>query len=278
MRTMGRSGHDEKAAATSKLLPVKLPANEGLTLTLFSDSDLKNAVSTEVVRDINRTFGLGRMAGTLQDNLFSARWRGFLTAPEAGRYRLITSFAGAARVYLDGKLLIDQWNPPTIAEQVLVEFDDKPKEIVVEYRNTGTYCYFTLHWEKVDGFGERIIPASAFSRTAEAAKAANHTPRQNDTGAKSSPSASPAVTPASRPAEPATAAAQPAADAVVYLITNTTARPSPSLCTVQGVPRRWRRANATVSATPSRHICCSTASGSRFPPPACTRFATARTA
>jgi beta-glucosidase len=41
---------------------------------------------------------------------YSTRWTGRLTAPVTGHYRLIFTVDDGVRLFLDGKLLIDQWN------------------------------------------------------------------------------------------------------------------------------------------------------------------------
>ena len=54
-------------------------------------------------------FGGGRLPDGVGTGDFSARWTGFLKPVESNSYNLSINGAGAVRVWIDGKLVIDDW-------------------------------------------------------------------------------------------------------------------------------------------------------------------------
>jgi len=103
----------------------------GLTGTYFRNKDLSGtAVVTRVESQVN--FGFGRRLppelgfaefGTAGE--YSARWAGMLVPAESARYELGVEGAGGVRLWLDEKLLLDDWmqkpGPTTRTTEVKLE-------------------------------------------------------------------------------------------------------------------------------------------------------------
>ncbi len=92
---------------------VPVPASAlmaGLKAEYFNNQELRGPAST-VRTDPQINFNWGRYNPTpeLTGNNFSVRWTGKLKAPESGRYRLGFTADDGARLYLDGKLLVEDW-------------------------------------------------------------------------------------------------------------------------------------------------------------------------
>jgi len=103
--------------------PVTIPASAyhtedgkpGLTAVYFSSKDLSGspaATRAEAQLGFGGP-GFGGGGGRLPDGVgtgdFSARWTGFLKSDETDNYSLAISGAGGVRVWLEGKLAIDDW-------------------------------------------------------------------------------------------------------------------------------------------------------------------------
>jgi beta-glucosidase len=79
-----------------------------------------------------------------RDLALSARWTGYFAAREAGNYQLFVSSTGEDggyyRVYVDGKLLLDNW---TDAKELLgvatVSLDENPHKVVLERHGESTW-------------------------------------------------------------------------------------------------------------------------------------------
>jgi beta-glucosidase len=100
----------------------------GLKAEYFNNQELRGPAAT-VRTDASINFNWGRYNPTpeLTGNNFSARWTGKLKAPETGNYRIGFTADDGARLYLDGKLLVDAWaaNPnkgdKTVTTEVALE-------------------------------------------------------------------------------------------------------------------------------------------------------------
>jgi beta-glucosidase len=92
----------------------------GLTAVYFANKDLSGApVASRTEPQLGNVpgFGFGPGGGAAARPLlaevgtgeFSARWTGSITPPESARYRLSINAAGGVRLWLDGKILMDDW-------------------------------------------------------------------------------------------------------------------------------------------------------------------------
>ena len=155
--------------------PVEEPAPgpNGLRAELFSDMELRHCVKVRVDREVN--FRLDGPPGPdpLQRNEhYSLRWSGWLKPPRAGRYTLALDSDDGSRLWLDGKLLIDNWclGPPV--HRVAVELSDQPHALRIEYYQELARAHVFFHWAQEGGFPERPVPASALFHDRAAAEKA----------------------------------------------------------------------------------------------------------
>jgi beta-glucosidase len=78
---------------------------------------------------------LASPAPELPDDHFTVRWSGKLTPPKSGLYALALRSDDGSRLYLDGKLLIDNWgdHPPTLKTAQLALVGGKVYDIRIDY-------------------------------------------------------------------------------------------------------------------------------------------------
>ncbi len=126
---------------------------EGLTGEYYDNPNLEGA---PVVRGISKAIDCkwGKaMFGIPSDpkmptNRLSVRWTGKLVAPVTGPMKLGVNADDGVRVWLDGKLIIDQWKPgihnllADVSLQKGREYDLK-----VEYNDVGGDAYAQLVWQ-----------------------------------------------------------------------------------------------------------------------------------
>jgi serine/threonine protein kinase len=105
---------------------------------------------------------------------FSARWEGWLKAPAPGDYLLFVVSDDGVRVSLDGKRVIDGWQPQiATAYTAHVKLTDQPGRMVVEYFQAGSTALVTLRWSLLkSGRFPQPISRDSFFLTKEAALAA----------------------------------------------------------------------------------------------------------
>ncbi len=97
----------------------------GLKAEYFNNQELRGpAVKTRIDARIDFDWGRYHPTPELTGNSFSVRWTGKLTPPESGTYKLGFTADDGARLYLDGKLLVEAWasNPnKTVTKEIALE-------------------------------------------------------------------------------------------------------------------------------------------------------------
>jgi len=87
---------------------------QGLKGEFFDGAHLQGEVQCVKVDDkIDFSWGWAAPCDKVTKNDYSARWTGKLIAPKTGKYKVGVSVSeGGVRLYLDGKLSIDEWGNP----------------------------------------------------------------------------------------------------------------------------------------------------------------------
>lgn len=134
-----------------------LPPSPGLRAEYWS-SYLDLALE-RVEPTLNTTWGAGGPSDAVGVDRFSARWTGMLNPPETGQYNLITDSDDGVRVWLDGVLIIDDWNGHFVTRNTAVVSltADQPVELRVDYFEIDIDASMRLSWSK-DTIAEEVIP------------------------------------------------------------------------------------------------------------------------
>lgn len=90
---------------------------------------------------------------------FSARWTGKVRTKGAGDYTFTTRSDDGVRLWVDGKLLVDNWtgHGPTDDKDTLKLAADTSYDLKLEYFQGGGGCTLSLSWEG-PGLDKQIIP------------------------------------------------------------------------------------------------------------------------
>jgi hypothetical protein len=100
------------------------------------------------------------------------RWHGWLKAPEAGAYRLELRARDGARLWIDGKLLIDHWKDGELTLHADATFTDRPSRIRLDYYQGAGGGMCKLRWVRADKAATQRpdpIPPDAFFTERQAA-------------------------------------------------------------------------------------------------------------
>lgn len=133
----------------------------GLRGEYFSGRDLNRLVHTRIDPAIDFDFSGQAPAPGVPTSEFSVRWRGYVEVPVSGDWWFHTSTDDGARLFVDGKKVIDQWVVQGETEhnaKVTLEVGRKVP-IVFEYFQGGGAAAARLRWSG-PGQPRAIIPPS----------------------------------------------------------------------------------------------------------------------
>ena len=131
----------------------------GLKAEYFNNRDLSGPAAA-IRTDARIDFNWGRYKPTpeLSENNFSVRWTGKLRVPESGSYTFGFTADDGARLYVDGKLLIDAWagNPRrTVTAEITLEAG-RSYDLRMDYFQTNREAVAKLVWS-FPKLAERMI-------------------------------------------------------------------------------------------------------------------------
>jgi beta-glucosidase len=137
----------------------------GLIAEYFTNENLSGPPAlTRVDKDIQFDWNKVSPDPRIPRTNFSARWSGKLTAPVSGSVCLTVTVDDGCRVYLDGKLLINQWIFSPMAQTALVNLVSGQRyDLRMEYRQLGGDAYCRLGWilpGKSNSFADAVRAAS----------------------------------------------------------------------------------------------------------------------
>jgi autotransporter-associated beta strand protein len=85
-------------------------AGTGIQGTYFDNMDFTSQKVSRVDSRINFDWGTSYPTNTMGVDTFSVQWSGSLLIPETGNYMFSTLNSDGVRLYVDGQLVIDDWN------------------------------------------------------------------------------------------------------------------------------------------------------------------------
>lgn len=105
--------------------------------------------------------GAEDFGGTGLEDRFYVRWSGRLRVPEGGRYVIYLASDDGSRLYLDGRLLIDNGGVhPFLEAAETIELDEGVYDLKVEYFDNDGIAACELSWQG-PGFVRTVIPPGA---------------------------------------------------------------------------------------------------------------------
>ncbi len=153
-------------------VPVPPSALRGLKAEFFANRRLEGApVLTRDEAAVNFDWGMNGPAPNVPADDFSARWTGKLVPPVSGQYRLGATADDGLRVYLDGKLIAEDWTehaPTTRTGEVTLEAG-RSYDLKFEYFEGRIGAVAKLVWQPP----ARQTTGSPYAEALDAAKQAD---------------------------------------------------------------------------------------------------------
>ncbi|MFO0729686.1 MAG: putative baseplate assembly protein [Nitrospiraceae bacterium] len=143
--------------------PPRSALGTGLYGEYFNTIDFKDRKATRTDTTINFDFGAGSpIAGVGSDN-FSIRWTGWVQPKASGPYSFHALSDDGVRLWVDGKLIIDQWHDQGATENTSMSAvtmtAGRKYDIKLEYYEHTGLAVIKLSWS-APGLAKEIIPSN----------------------------------------------------------------------------------------------------------------------
>jgi hypothetical protein len=151
-----------EAADTAEVPDFAQTPSGGLSAMLYRGQAFDESRLARVDPRIDLLWGQRSPHPNLPEDEFSIRWRGALRVDDAGKYRLILVTDDGAKVWLDDKLIFNEWRgqlPTRFEYEAELSKDEYP--LVVEYFEVNAGALVSLRWVRPGQSEEEVIPASS---------------------------------------------------------------------------------------------------------------------
>jgi hypothetical protein len=120
---------------------------------------LRALARTGRVDRVDFRFGPRPPVSRFSSQIYGIRFSGFLQADRAGDYEISTLSDEGVRVWVDGKVVIDNWIPHTVQRDAgVVRLPAGPVPIRIEYFQLAGDAILRLYWRDLAGPMNEIIP------------------------------------------------------------------------------------------------------------------------
>jgi beta-glucosidase len=148
------AGEEGVPVPASALTPPGATKGEtGLRGEYFNNAEFRGRpVLARIDEQIDFDVGSGTMSQNLNNNDFSVRWTGTLTAPTTGTYTLVLTSDDGSYLYLDDELVIDNGGEHAVqAESYNVELEARrPYRVRIDYFESAGDAYVVFGWRTPD--------------------------------------------------------------------------------------------------------------------------------
>jgi hypothetical protein len=140
---------------------VPAAAPRGLTGSYFDTSTFSTQRVVRIDATVDFGWGTGRPAATVGADTFSVRWTGRLLVPAAGSYTFTVQSDDAARLWIDGRLVVDDWTPHALREArgAVTLTVDRAHDVRLDYLERTRSATVRLQWAG-PGLSRQTVPAA----------------------------------------------------------------------------------------------------------------------
>ncbi len=148
------------SAVTTAVGIVPAPAPSGLTGTYFDTATFTTQSAVRTDPTVNFGWGSGRPTSVVEPDTFSVRWTGRVLPAGDGTWTFYASSDDAVRVWVDGRLVVDDWTPHQLRESrgSIALTADRVYDIRIEYLERSGAATARLSWSG-PGVAKQIVPA-----------------------------------------------------------------------------------------------------------------------
>ncbi len=132
----------------------------GLRGHYYNNTDFTGFSHQQTDSQINFDWGAGGASG-LNADTFLIRWTGYLEAPDTGNYTLTLNKDDGAKMWLDGKQIINAWTttPASASASVHLKKGVRHHIVIDFWEDTGT-AHVNLTWSGPGVTGTEVVPSA----------------------------------------------------------------------------------------------------------------------
>jgi len=146
-------------AATLAILPLVTLRDHGLTGGYYLGTAFDRLVAVRCDRSFARPMLRPPRVPQLPPIDYSIRWTGRLDLPESGLHRFFLVADDGARLWIDGRLLVDDWTIHSARlETAAIELSRGVHEIRIDYFQATGRAIFKLTWQPPGAKFRETIP------------------------------------------------------------------------------------------------------------------------
>ena len=151
-----------------------LKNEEGLSAAYFNNIDLSgNPAVEKTVKQVDFLWTLSSPDKAIKNDFYSARWEGKIHSPATGDFKIGLEGNDGFRLYINNKLLIDNWRKQTYSTMLADFHFEKNKEynIKIEFFEPVGNAKIKLIWNAniVDDWKDKIQQAVAIAKQSDVA-------------------------------------------------------------------------------------------------------------
>lgn len=137
----------------------------GLTGHYYADQDFEKLIQKRIAKKIDFDWGLGYVINNHPDNVY-VRWTGRIKAIKSGEYSFITRSDDGARLWIDDRLIIDDWKIHAEEDhRARINLEKGYHRIKTEYFEAEGFASMKLLWIIPGKEGPEIVPSSYLRKT-----------------------------------------------------------------------------------------------------------------
>jgi len=135
---------------------------QGLAVDYFAGTSLEQRVLSRADAEVDFDWGEGSPAPEVPVDEFSGRWTGQLIPPQSGTYTFYTFTDDGVRLWLNDKLVIDNWtdHPPTENEGRFDLEAGKPVDVRLEWYENRIGAVMRLLWA-AENLPKAVVPRTS---------------------------------------------------------------------------------------------------------------------
>lgn len=145
----------------AKIHSILNPHRPGLLASIYRGREFnpKELLLQRIDKNVNFEWGGGSPDAKVPSNGFCMHWDGMIKIDKPGRYTFATVADDGTRVFLNGKLVFEDWSiHPPKRNSGEIDLKAGTHAFRLEYFEGGGGANCRLYWMLKDGFGEEIIP------------------------------------------------------------------------------------------------------------------------